>query len=156
MDPLFGGALGALARLAPEILGHFDKKNERKHELALGDQQAKLIELQGHTKLSEVTATSEAAQAATALEALREAIKSQATPSGIRWVDALSASVRPVWTYMVLLGWASVKYINVGMSIVQHKDWSTIQTLLWSSDDSAMLATLATFWFLDRVIRKTA
>lgn len=34
LDPIMGGALGAVARLAPEVLGFFDKRAERKHELA--------------------------------------------------------------------------------------------------------------------------
>lgn len=156
MDPIFGGALGAVARLAPEVLNFFDRKNVRQHELALGEQQAELIKLQGHTKLEEIHASGDVAQAATALEALRESIKAQATPTGIKWVDALSGSVRPVWTYLVFLSWASVKYVNVAMSIAQHKDWPEVQALLWTADDATMLSTLATFWFLDRVLRKSS
>jgi len=155
-DPIIGAGLGALARLAPEMLNFFDRKNARKHELALGEQQAELIKLQGHTKLEEVRTAGEVAQAAAAIEALRESIKAQALPTGIKWVDALSASVRPVWTYLVLLTWASVKHINVGMSIVQDRPWTEIQALLWTADDATMLSTLATFWFLDRVIRKSS
>ncbi len=156
MDPIFGGLLGGVARLAPEVLGFFDKRNERKHELALGAQQQELLKLQSTTHLADVAASSEAAQATAALNALQEAIKAQATPTGIKWVDAISATVRPVWTYLILLAWATVKYVNVGVLLYQHQDWASIQQILWTADDAAMMSTLATFWFLDRVIRKSA
>jgi hypothetical protein len=32
IDALAGGVVGALARLAPEVLSILDKRNERKHE----------------------------------------------------------------------------------------------------------------------------
>lgn len=155
METLIGAALGGVARLAPEILNFFDRKNERKHELALAEHQLELIRVQHHTRMDEITAGSEAQQAVTALEALREAVRAQAQPTGIRWVDALSASVRPVWTYLVLLSWATVHYVNVAVAIHRAEDWEAIQSILWTSDDAAMLSTLATFWFLDRVIRRS-
>lgn len=154
METLLGGLLGGAARLAPEMMKFFDRKNERKHEVTMFEQQRELIKLQSHTRVDEVGAASEGAQAAAAMEALREAVRSQAKPTGIRWVDALSASVRPVWTYLVLLAWASIKYINVGMLVAQAATWTEIQTVLWTADDAAMLSCLATFWFLDRTIRK--
>lgn len=153
-DPILGGVLGGVARLAPEILGFFNRRGERKHELKLGEQQLELIKAQSHTRLEETAAQSEADQSATALQALRDSIQSQAKQTGIKWVDAISASVRPVWTYLVLLSWATVHYVNVGVAIAQSASWREIQHVLWTSDDAAMLSTLATFWFLDRVIRK--
>jgi len=35
LESLFGGLLGGLFRLAPEILKFLDRKSERKHEIAL-------------------------------------------------------------------------------------------------------------------------
>lgn len=155
MEPILGGLLGGVARLAPEVIKFFDRRNERKHELALAEHQLELIRIQHHTRMDEITAGSEAQQAVTALEALREAVRAQAQPTGIRWVDALSASVRPVWTYLVLLAWATVKYVNVFVALRRAEDWEAVQAILWTADDATMLSTLATFWFLDRVIRKS-
>ena len=39
LETVFGGLLGGALRLTPEILKHFDRKNERKHELFLQDKQ---------------------------------------------------------------------------------------------------------------------
>lgn len=153
-DPISSALLGGLARLAPEVLGFFDKRNARKHELAMNEFQLKLVALQSTNKLAEVSANADAAHDAAALQALVESIKAQATPSGIKWVDALSAAVRPIWTYLVLLAWASTKSINIAVAYVNHMDWSAIQPMVWGNDDAGMLAMLSTFWFLDRVLTK--
>lgn len=154
LTTVLGGLSGGLLRLAPEALKFFDRKNERKHELALQDGQLKLLQVQGNTRLEEVRTQSEATQAATALEALRDTLKAQAAPTGVKWVDALNASVRPVWTYYVLLTWGTVKVVDVIFAISRNLPWEQIRPAVWGADEAAMLATLATFWFLDRVIRK--
>lgn len=154
LTTVLGGLSGGLLRLAPEALKFFDRKNERQHELALQDGQLKLLTAQSNTRLEEVRSQSEATQAATSLEALRDAIKAQAVPTGIKFVDALSALVRPVWTYLVLGIWASVKVVDVAFAITRGLPWEQLRPVVWSADDAGMLATLATFWFLDRVIRK--
>ena len=151
---VLGGATGGLLRLAPEAFKLWDRHNERKHELALGEQQQRLLQLQSSTRLAEIGVQSESTQAASALEALRDAIKAQANPTGIKWVDAASALVRPLWTYLVLGMWASVKVVDVGFAIARHLPWEQMRPVVWAADDAGMLATLATFWFLDRVIRK--
>src|SRR5690606_9273658 len=56
MEPILGGLLGGVARLAPEILKFFDRRNERKHELALAEHQLELIRVQHHTRMDEITA----------------------------------------------------------------------------------------------------
>lgn len=154
LTTILGGLSGGLLRLAPEALKFFDRKNERKHELALQAGQVELLKVQSNTHLEEVRTQSEATQAATALEALRDTLKAQAAPTGVKWVDALNASVRPVWTYYVLLTWGTVKIVDVAFAIGRKLDWEQIRVLVWGPDEAAMLATLATFWFLDRVIRK--
>jgi hypothetical protein len=151
---VLGGMSGGLLRLAPEAFKLFDRHNERKHELALGEQQAKLLQLQSNTRLDEVRTQSEATQAAQALQALSDSIKAQATPTGIKWVDALSALVRPFWTFLVLGMWASVKVVDVAFATARNLPWEEMRPVVWSAEDAGMLATLATFWFLDRVIRK--
>ena len=154
LSTVLGGVGGGVLRLAPEVLKFFDRKNERAHELALGKQQQDLIQLQSNTHLAEIGAQSESTQAATALEALRDSIKAQAIPTGIKWVDAASAFVRPYWTYLVLNTWAAVKVTDVWVAIARDLDWEHIRPIVWGPEDAGMIATLAGFWFLDRVIRK--
>jgi hypothetical protein len=154
-DPILGGLLGGALRVVPEVFTFFDKRNARKHELALGEQQAELLKLQASTHLAEIGAQGQQVLDAAGMEALVASIKAQGTPSGIKWVDAISASVRPVWTYLVLLSWFTVTKVIASVVLIQSG--ATLQQFserIWVADDSAMLSTLMTFWFLDRVLRK--
>jgi hypothetical protein len=154
LTTVLGGATGGLLRLAPEAFKLFDRHNERKHELALGEQQQRLLQLQSNTRLAEVRAQGEASDSATALQALRDAIAAQGKATGIEWVDALNASVRPVWTYYVLLIYGAVKVTDTWLAIARDLPWDQIRPLVWGAEDAAMLSALSTFWFLDRVLRK--
>lgn len=101
---------GGILRLAPDVMKILDAKNERAHalEMAKLDMQAKTAE----ASMAHVLATENNASAEeqARLSALAEAIKAQGVPSGVRWVDALSASVRPVLVYCgcILIGLEAV------------------------------------------------
>lgn len=148
------GLGGGLLRLAPEVIKLLDRKNERKHELALGAQQLDVMKLQSSTRLEEAHLQTNAAQVTASIDALRESLKGQLAATGIKFVDALNTLVRPVWTYYVLLTWGAVKTIDVWLAISRNMPWETMRPVVWSASDEAMLAMLGSFWFLDRVIVK--
>jgi hypothetical protein len=148
------GLGGGLLRLAPEVLKLLDRKNERKHELALGEQQMKLLATQSHTRIDEANAKGDNDRSLEALSALRDAIKSQGQLTGNKFIDGMSMLVRPVWTYYVLLVWGTVKTVDVWQSLVNDMPWLEIRGLVWGPEDASMVAALMTFWFLDRVIKK--
>src|ERR1044072_5885247 len=97
LEAVIGGALGGILRFAPEVLKFFDRKNERKHELALQDKELEVLKVQGQTRLDTVRAEGEAGAITQALSAIQEAYANMKT--GIGWVDAISATVRPIITY---------------------------------------------------------
>lgn len=149
---LLGGILGGVARLAPEVLKFFDRKGERKHELALGDQQAKLIELQGKTRLDELHVTTEAAQMVAGVEALKEAYASQKT--GFKFADTVNAIMRPWITAMVVGFWAAVKVAAFVQLAQGDIAWTVALQASWTDNDWTMLAGVTNFWFLSRVFEK--
>lgn len=138
LEALLGGGLGALARLAPEVLKFLDRKNERLHELALGEQAFKVQELNARSKMEVAAIDAHSSQFVAALEALRAAVTGQATVTGVRWVDALSASVRPILTY----GFAAC-YLGYKM-----------KTGTWAEADTAIFSGILNFWFMGRVFDK--
>ncbi len=97
---VFGGLIGGLFRLAPEILKYFDKKNERDHELAMFARQCELEQLRGQQKLAEIGAQRDAAIDVGVMDAFTAAINQQAemVKAAGGWSASLSASVRPVVT----------------------------------------------------------
>jgi hypothetical protein len=140
LESLIGGALGAVARLAPEVMGHLDKKNERTHELAMQDKQAELIRVQQAGAQVAAQVQADSLYNTGALGALRDAIAAQAKPSGVPWVDALAGTVRPAVTYGLVLLYAGVK--------------ATGMVDLWTPDDMVLLAGVINFWFVNRAIEK--
>ncbi|NBS40346.1 MAG: hypothetical protein EBS73_13955 [Betaproteobacteria bacterium] len=123
IETLLGGLLGGAFRLAPEILKWLDRKGERGHELAMQDKALEFEKLRGAQRMAEIGSAADAAWNTGAIEALKEAVAAQGRPSGVKWADALSTSVRPVITY-----------------------W-----FAWTEADQALWAGVLNFWFLGRV-----
>ena len=101
---VFGGLLGGIFRLAPEILKYFDKKNEREHELLMFSRQCELEQLRGQQRLAEIGANREAALDVGVMDAFNAAIQQQAemVKAAGGWAASLSASVRPIVTYWIM------------------------------------------------------
>lgn len=156
---LLGGLGGAAARLTPDILKFFDRKNERKHELAMQDKQFAFeqMRLQNQVKSDEIKADS--AEGIAWLEAVRESHKAAAVQSntGVKFVDALlafiSGTVRPMITYGVVTMWGAVKIATYDMLRDNGVEWSQAVVTLWGPQDFAILAAVIGFWFVDRSLR---
>lgn len=149
---ILGGLLGGVARLAPEVLKFFDRKNERKHELSLGDQQYKLIELQGKTKLQSDTLVADTATTVSGIEAIKAAYENM--KSGVKWVDGLNALVRPWITFVIFHAWVAVKVAAFLQLSNGGIGWDAAVIALWTESDVAMLAGVTNFYFLGRVFDK--
>lgn len=146
LETIAGGLMGGLFRLAPEVLKFFDRDNERKHELAMFDKQ---LEMERLTIDSKVAIAQERTYGQ-GLEALTEALKGEGKRTGIAWVDALSASVRPVIAYWFMLLYAAVKTTLIVMA-VQEDGWVQAMALAWQEEDMAIFSSIISFWYLSRV-----
>jgi len=89
---LFGGVIGGLFRLAPEVLKYFDKKSEREHELAMFSRQCELEQLRGQQRLAEIGANREAALDVGVMDAFSAAINQQAEMVKAAWVCITKSS----------------------------------------------------------------
>lgn len=76
-------------RLAPEILKWMDRNGKRGHELAVQDNALEFEQIRGAQRIAETGA----------IDALKDATRTQGEKTGVRWVDALPPSVRPIITY---------------------------------------------------------
>ncbi len=153
MEPIttiLGGILGAGARLVPEVLKWLDRKDERKHELAMQDKAAEMARIQGAQKLEEGNLQYDSK----GLDALIESVKAQAQPSGVRWVDAMSSLMRP----LITVQWVILLYpaYLVASMIVAGAATDPAGALLkvFGADEKAIVAGIINFWFLDRVLRR--
>ena len=153
---IFGSLLGGIFRLAPEVLKWMDKKNERTHELAMFQQQCQLETLRGQQKLAEIGAQREAAVDAGVMDAFNSAIEQQTemVKAAGGWVASLSASVRPVVTYWILLLWSFVHIWFAWNAWVMGAHPDAVFKLMMSGDFAALVSGTLNYWFLDRTLAK--
>lgn len=154
IETLLGGLLGGAFRLAPEVLKWMDRKNERSHELSMQDKALEFQKLQGSQKLSEINASADSAWNVGALEALKESITSQGRQTGVKFVDGLSSSVRPVITYWFMGLYCAAKTTAFVAAINGGALWSVAVAHAWTDADQALWAGVLNFWFLGRVLDK--
>jgi hypothetical protein len=151
VDALAGGVVGALARLAPEVLSILDKRNERKHEREMTELNMKFEELRHKNAVDIKDLDIEQARFTAAMPVLQTSIQAQAQQTGVKIIDALSATVRPVITYWLFFIYALVKvgiystYVNAGVAADQA------MVALWGPEDTAMLSAVLTFWYVGRI-----
>jgi len=154
IETLFGGALGGAFRLAPEFLKWIDRRGERAHELAMQDKAFAFEELRGAQRMQELGAQDDAAWNTGALAALKEAITAQAQSTGVKWVDALSTSVRPVVTYLLVAMYSAIKTSTFIGAVHTGAQWGAALLAAWSQADQALLAGILNYWFLNRTLEK--
>lgn len=147
------GVAGGILRLAPEVIKLLDRKNERRHELALQDRQIELTKMQQSHAMAKAEIEASSVQFATWTQAIKEAYSGQFKDTGIPWVNAMSSLVRPLWTYMFLGMWAMVKYATWLQLVGQGISWDQAILTLWGTDDQMVMSALLTFWFLDRSLK---
>jgi len=158
MEPIttiLGGLLGGALRLFPELFSYLDKKNERKHELDMQDKAKEMAQLQG-TQVLEAKGVDYEIKG---LDALMAALAAQAQPTGVRWVDAMSALMRP----LITIQWVVILYPGVivcRMVSAWQAGGANLTALpaailaCFGAEEQAVVAGIINFWFLDRVLRK--
>ena len=154
IETLLGGLLGGAFRLAPEILKWLDRNGERSHELSMQDKALEFEKLRGASRMAEIGASADAAWNTGAIEAFKEAVTAQARPSGVKWADALSTTVRPVVTYLFVLMYVSVKVSTFVGSVQTGVDFGSALLASWAGSDQALLAGILNYWFLNRTLEK--
>lgn len=149
---LLGSVFGGLFRLAPEVLKFWDRKDDRKHELAMYGLQIDLEKTKGQVKIEEKYVDYGIAQT----QAIQTAFEGQAkeAAASYRWVAALSALVRPMVTYILFGMYVAFKIAIIVHAIQSGASWVELAKTHWTPDDFAMLNMILTFWFLGRSIEK--
>lgn len=149
LESLFGGLLGGLFRLAPEVLKLLDRKSERLHELALLNAEMEFAKVRGEIMMRQTEAVMTVAE----LDAVGKGVEEQgrtARAAG-KVVAAISALVRPIVTYAFVTTYFLVKLAAYLLALEQGGDWRLVLLDLWNKDDMAILTLILTFWFVGRV-----
>lgn len=153
---IIGSVLGGVFRLAPEVLKFFDRKNERGHELLMFQRQCDLEQMRGQQKLAEIGAQREAAVDVGVMDAFNAAIEQQASMvrSAGGWAASLSASVRPVVTYWIILLWSFVHLWFAANSWADGAAPVEVFKTMMTPDFMALVSGTINYWFLDRTLKQ--
>lgn len=155
IETLLGTLFGGLFRMAPEVLKWMDRKDERAHELAMFDKQLEADKLKGDQQLAQINAQADASIGAAEVQAIIEATKAQAVQTGIKWVDAFNAIIRPLLAlqWLIVL-WPAVIVAGFALAVQTGADPLVALKAAFGVDEKAMAASVASFWLVDRSLRK--
>jgi len=119
------------------------------------DKQLEADKMKGDQQLAQINAQADASIGAAEIQAIIEATKAQATQTGIKWVDALNALVRPLLAmqWLILL-WPAVIVAGFALAIQHGTDPLVALRSVFGVDEKAMAASVASFWLVDRSLRK--
>jgi hypothetical protein len=137
-------------------LKFFDKKNERQHELLMFQRQCDLEQIRGQQKLAEIGAARDAAIDVGVMDAFNAAINQQAEMAKAAggWAAALSASVRPVVTYWVILLWSFVHLWFAWNAWLSGAEPREVFNTMMTADFMALVSGTINYWFLDRTLKQ--
>lgn len=136
MITLLGSLLGFLSAAFPDFLKLWRDAADRKHELTILQMQMEQ-QAQGHiNRLEEINVQADIAES-------RALYRTYST--GIRWVDALNGTVRPVIAYSFFILYAVVKIMQFSADL----PW-----LIWTQEDQAIFAGIISFYFGQRAMSK--
>ena len=153
---LLGSLLGGVFRLVPEAIKFFDRRDERKHELARFDRECELGKVRGQQKMAEIGAARDAAVDVGVIDAFKLAIDQQTemVKAAGGKIAALSASVRPVMTYYMLVVYGAVKVAIFCIAVQAGEPALQALVRMWGPDDMTLLCGVVNYWMVDRSLAK--
>ena len=128
-------------------MDYFQDRSDKKHELAVMEVQIRQQKELAIQKLEMVNVEADIRE----VEALQ---KSMQTPTGVKWVDGLRGSVRPVITYSFFGLFIFVEvsaYLSLTASGISGLD---AVNAVWDEDTKALFAAVIAFWFGGRAIAR--
>ena len=148
MLTLLGSLLGFISSAFPDLLRLWQDHQDRKHELAILDRQMEQMRL-GHTqRLEEIAVEADIAES-------KALYRHDSKPSGIKWVDGLRASVRPVITYAFFLLFTAVKLSALYILMADEGlAFAIALPRIWDPETQALFASVMSFWFGQRALAK--
>ena len=152
LETLLGGVFGGLLRLAPEVFKIFDKKNERKHELAMLNAEMEFARMKGEIVMRQTEAAISVEEMSAIGKAFQE--QSKTAQAAGKFVAAISALVRPTITYAFVGAYFMVKVASYLIAVEQGGAWKEVLLSLWNQDDVTIMFTIISFWFVSRTYER--
>ena len=146
MLSLLGSLMGFGTSFLPKVMDYFQDKSDKKHELAVMDVQIRQQKELASQKLEAINVEADIRE----IESLHKSMQ----PTGVKWVDGLRGSVRPVITYAFFMLFCFVEisaYLALTASGVSGLD---ALNAVWDEETKALFAAVISFWFGGRAINR--
>jgi len=138
--------IGFFGSWMPSIISYFQDKQDKKHELSILEAQMKMQEAGHVQKLEEINVTGDIEE----MKSLHQHDKM----TGVRFIDGLRGSVRPVITYIFFSLFVFVEVTAYIALTAAGVDSITALGTVWSDDVMALFAAVMAFWFGNRSLEK--
>ena len=151
---LIGSLIGLFTRALPEVISYFDKKNDRKHELEMVQEQTKYSLALGAQKQKEIKIQGEVTYDEKALDAFKVALEGQNKYTSNSKIDILNSIIRP----LITIQWVVILY----PAVIIAKFWALMAQstpiliaipLVWTDTENGIVAGIINFFFLNRVLK---
>lgn len=155
MLTFFTMLIGFLSSMGPEFLKKWQDSSDKRHEIVLLKLQMEASAKGYEYKMDEI-----------GVEAYRDIVtsahKEQADTleRASQWMIDLSASVRPMVTYLLLIAFIGFKFCAffaaINPSLPWHEPMTFAQAMLsiWGGEETALFSGVIAFWFGDRAMAK--
>ena len=152
MISLLGSLLGFGSSLIGSVLEAWNKNSDQKHELAMLHAQA---EVQSKIQDQKLEATIVEADMAEIVAAHKE--QASTVRKGPTWLAALSGSVRPVVTYLIIIEWLGINWAIAWIIMDEHGVTVENFRAVLDTDFMGLVSCVVAFWFGNRTFgrRKT-
>ena len=136
LTTILSGLIGLLSSGLPTAISIYRDSSDRRHELAILTLQMKYMSQGHHERLDEIVAGE--------VESLHRSAKS----TGIKWIDGLRASVRPILTYLMFLMFMAYLFVGLySLMIVNGESFIVAYQLVWGAELYSLFTLVITFWF---------
>jgi hypothetical protein len=137
------------------VFSFFKAKNDSEHEYRMTQLQLDIDKARAQQALDLAHTNNQAALDQADLSLLSDAIKGQSTLTGVKFIDGLSSSVRPILTYW----WCIILYTLYKLTLMYSAfhngiSWADLAPIVMTEFDRSVMASIISFWFVDRAIRR--
>ena len=146
MISLLGSLLGFGTSFLPKVFEFFQDKSDKKHELAVMEVQIRQQKELATQKLEAVNVDADIRE----IESLHKSMQ----PSGVKFIDGLRGSVRPVITYAFFGLFVFVEVSAYFALTAQGVSALDAADATFDQDTRALFAAVISFWFGGRAINR--
>ena len=146
MFTLLGSLLGFFTSFLPKVMDYAQDRADKAHELRVMELQIAAQRESHGQRLEEINVEADIREF--------EALQRSDAPAGVKWIDGLRASVRPVITYAFF---ALFLFVEAAAYVVLLRDGAGALEAagrVWDDQTKALFAAVMSFWFGNRAIEK--